>query len=149
MPDPGGGSADAAVSGVALAMLSAGTFGTSGIFASVLLSAGWSPAAVAIARLGGAAVLLTVPAVVQLRGRWALLRREAGRGVLYGLAIACGQLSYFNAIESIPIGLAVGEVAVVLGASSCRSPGRVASPGCRRCPQVAGCRRMSRRGARR
>jgi drug/metabolite transporter (DMT)-like permease len=62
---------------------------------------------VAIARLGGAAVLLTVPAVVELRGRWALLRREAGRIVIYGLAIACGQLFYFNAIESIPIGLAV------------------------------------------
>jgi drug/metabolite transporter (DMT)-like permease len=52
-------------------------------------------------------VLLTVPAVVQLRGRWALLRRAAGRVVIYGLAIACGQLFYFNAIESIPIGLAV------------------------------------------
>ena len=61
----------------------------------------------AIARLGGAAVLLTVPAVVRLRGRWALLPREAGRAVLYGLAIACGQLFYFNALESIPIGLAV------------------------------------------
>src|ERR1700691_5552297 len=109
MPDPGGGSArpGAAASGVALAVLSAGTFGTSGIFASVLISAGWSPAAVAIARLGGAAVLLTVPAVVQLRGGWALLRRDASRVVIYGLAIACGQLFYFNAIESIPIGLAV------------------------------------------
>jgi threonine/homoserine efflux transporter RhtA len=88
-------------------VLSAGTFGTSGIFASVLISAGWSPAAVAIARLGGAAVLLTVPAAVQLRGRWALLRRESARIVTYGLAIACGQLSYFYALESIPIGLAV------------------------------------------
>jgi threonine/homoserine efflux transporter RhtA len=38
----------------------------------------------------------------------ALLRREAGRVVLYGLvAIAGGQLCYFNAIESVPIGLAV------------------------------------------
>jgi drug/metabolite transporter (DMT)-like permease len=109
MPDPGDGSArpGAAASGLALAVLSAGTFGTSGTFAAALFSAGWSPAAVAIARLGGAAVLLTVPAVVQLRGRWALLRRETGRVVIYGLAIACGQLFYFNAIESIPIGLAV------------------------------------------
>jgi drug/metabolite transporter (DMT)-like permease len=109
MRDPGDGSArpGAAAGGVALAVLSAGTFGTSGIFASVLISAGWSPAAVATARLGGAAVLLTAPAVAQLRGRWALLRREAGRVVIYGLAIACGQLFYFNAIESIPIGLAV------------------------------------------
>jgi drug/metabolite transporter (DMT)-like permease len=89
-------------------MLSAGTFGTSGIFASALITAGWSPAAAAIARLGGAAFLLAVPAALQLRGRWGLLRREAGRVVVYGLvAIAGGQLCYFNAIESIPIGLAV------------------------------------------
>ena len=96
-------------------MLSAGTFGTSGIFASVLISAGWSPAAVAIARLGGAAVLLTVPAVVQLRGRWALLRRDASRVVIYGLAIACGQLFYFNAIESIPIGCGWSAVSGLAG----------------------------------
>jgi drug/metabolite transporter (DMT)-like permease len=94
--------------GIALALLSAGTFGTSGIFASALITAGWSPAAAAIARLGGAAFLLAVPAALQLRGRWGLLRREAGRVVVYGLvAIAGGQLCYFNAIESIPIGLAV------------------------------------------
>jgi drug/metabolite transporter (DMT)-like permease len=45
---------------------------------------------------------------VQLRGRWTLLRREAGRVMIFGLvAMAGGQLFYFNAIESIPIGLAV------------------------------------------
>ena len=93
---------------MALAVLSAGTFGTSGIFASALISTGWSPAAAAIARLGGAALLLTIPAAVQLRGRWTLLRREAGRVMIFGLvAMAGGQLCYFNAIESIPIGLAV------------------------------------------
>jgi drug/metabolite transporter (DMT)-like permease len=93
---------------MALAVLSAGTFGTSGVFASALISAGWSPAAAVIARLGGSAVLLAVPAAVQLRGRWGLLRREAGRVLTFGLvAMAGGQLFYFNAIESIPIGLAV------------------------------------------
>ena len=110
MTDPGRGTArsGAAAAGIALAVLSAGTFGTSGIFASALISTGWSPAAVAIARLGGSAVLLGVPAVLQLRGRWALLRRQAGIVVVYGVvAIAGGQLCYFNAIESIPIGLAV------------------------------------------
>ena len=110
MTDPGRGTTRSgpAAAGIALAVLSAGTFGTSGIFASALISTGWSPAAVAIARLGGSAVLLTVPAVLQLRGRWALLRRQAGTVVVYGVvAIAGGQLCYFNAIESIPIGLAV------------------------------------------
>ena len=126
-----------AAAGTALAVLSAGTFGTSGIFGSALISSGWSPAAAAIARLAGAAFLLTVPAVVQLRGRWALLRREAGKVLIYGLvAIAGGQLFYFNAIESIPIGLAVlleylGVVLVVgwLWAVRGQRPGRLTVAG--------------------
>jgi drug/metabolite transporter (DMT)-like permease len=136
-PGDGGVRSDAAATGIALAVLSAGTFGTSGIFASALISAGWSPAAAAIARLGGAAILLAVPAVVQLRGRWALLRREAGKVVIYGLvAMAGGQMFYFNAIESIPIGLAVlleylGAVLVVgwLWAIRGQRPGRLTVAG--------------------
>jgi drug/metabolite transporter (DMT)-like permease len=89
-------------------MLSAGGFGTSGIFASALIGSGWSPAAATMARLVAPAVLLAVPAVLQMRGRWALLRREASRVVIYGLvAVVGGQLFFFNAIVSIPIGTAV------------------------------------------
>jgi drug/metabolite transporter (DMT)-like permease len=119
-----------ATAGIALAVLSASTFGTSGIFASALISAGWSPAAAAIGRLGGAAFLLAIPAAVQLRGRWTLLRREAGRVMILGLvAMAGGQLFYFSAIESIPIGLAVlleylGVVLVVANRSCRRWPWR-------------------------
>jgi drug/metabolite transporter (DMT)-like permease len=122
---------------MALAVLSAGTFATSGIFASALITAGWSPAAAAIARLGGAAVLLTIPALVQVRRRWGLLRREAGRVLIFGLvAMAGGQLCYFNAIESIPIGLAVlleylGVVLVAgwLWAVHAQRPGRLTAAG--------------------
>jgi drug/metabolite transporter (DMT)-like permease len=126
-----------AAAGITLAMLSAGTFGTSGISASALISHGWSPAAAAIARLGGAAVLLAVPAVLQLRGQWALLRRQAGIVVIYGLvAIAGGQLCYFDAIESVPVGLAVlleylGVVLVAgwLWAVRGQRPGRLTAAG--------------------
>jgi hypothetical protein len=53
------------------------------------------------------AFLLAIPAVVPLRGRWGLLRQGAGRVMIFGLvAMAGGQLFYFNAIESIPIGWA-------------------------------------------
>jgi drug/metabolite transporter (DMT)-like permease len=110
MTGPAGGSVrrGRAAAGIAVAVVSAATFGTSGIFASALISSGWSPAAAALARLGGSALLLAIPAGVQLRGRWVLLRRNAGRIMIYGLvAIAGGQLCYFNAIESIPVGLAV------------------------------------------
>jgi drug/metabolite transporter (DMT)-like permease len=94
--------------GLALAVLSAGTFGTSGTFASSLIGAGWSPAAAVTIRIAVSALVLTVPALLQLRGRWALLRRGAGRVAAYGLiAVAGCQLFYFNAIQRMPVGVAL------------------------------------------
>ena len=94
--------------GLALALLSAATFGTSGTFASALIGAGWSPGAAVLTRIAVAALILTVPALVQLRGGWALLRRGAGRAAAYGLfAIAAPQLCYFNAVARIPVGVAL------------------------------------------
>jgi drug/metabolite transporter (DMT)-like permease len=100
---PGPGS-----TGLALAVLSAATFGTSGTFASSLITAGWSPAAAVATRIAAAALILTIPALVQLRRRWALLRRAAGRVAAYGLiAVAAPQLCYFNAVARIPVGVAL------------------------------------------
>ena len=100
-PAPGSG-------GLALAVLSAATFGTSGAFASALIDAGWSPAAAVLARLVTAALMLTIPALIQLRGRWALLRRNAGKVAAYGLiAVAGCQFFYFNAIAKMPVGVAL------------------------------------------
>ena len=94
--------------GLTLAVLSAATFGTSGAFASSLIEAGWSPAAAVITRVAVAAAVLTVPALVQLRGRWSLLRRGAGRAAAYGLVAVGGcQLFYFNAIARMPVGVAL------------------------------------------
>ena len=94
--------------GLALAVLSAATFGTSGAFASSLIQAGWSPGAAVITRIAVAAAVLTVPALIQLRGRWSLLRRGAGRAAAYGLVAVAGcQLFYFNAIQRMPVGVAL------------------------------------------
>jgi drug/metabolite transporter (DMT)-like permease len=94
--------------GLALAVLSAATFGTSGTFASALIDSGWSPAAAVLARIAAAALMLTVPAVIQLRGRWSLLRRGAGKVAAYGLiAVAGCQFFYFNAIARMPVGVAL------------------------------------------
>ena len=94
--------------GLALALLSAAAFGTSGTFAAALIDAGWSPGAAALARIAIAAVILTVPAVVQLRGQWGLLRRSASRVTVYGLlAVAGAQWCYFNAVARIPVGVAI------------------------------------------
>jgi drug/metabolite transporter (DMT)-like permease len=94
--------------GLALAVVSAATFGTSGTFAASLIDAGWSPAAAVLARIAVAALVLTVPAMLQLRGRWGLLRRGAPQVAAYGLiAVAGCQLFYFNAIEHMPVGVAL------------------------------------------
>ena len=94
--------------GLTLAVLSAATFGTSGAFASSLIEAGWSPAAAVITRVAVAAAVLTIPALIQLRGRWSLLLRGAGRAAAYGLVAVAGcQLFYFNAIERMPVGVAL------------------------------------------
>jgi drug/metabolite transporter (DMT)-like permease len=89
-------------------VLSAATFGTSGAFATSLLHAGWSPAAAVLIRIAVSALILTVPAAVQLRGRWALLRRGAWRIAAFGLVAVAGcQLFYFNAIQRMPVGVAL------------------------------------------
>jgi drug/metabolite transporter (DMT)-like permease len=95
-------------SGLALAVLSAATFGTSGIFASSLIDAGWSPAAAVLSRAVFSALVLTIPAVAQLRGRWELLRRGAARAIAFGVVAVAGcQLCYFNAIARMPVGVAL------------------------------------------
>ena len=105
--------------GLGLAVLSAGTFGTSGTFADSLIKAGWSPAAAVTVRISLSAMFLTIPALISLRGRWALLRRDGRRVAAYGLiAVAGCQLFYFNALQSIPVGVALlleylGSVLVV------------------------------------
>jgi drug/metabolite transporter (DMT)-like permease len=105
--------------GLGLAVLSAGTFGTSGTFADSLIRAGWSPAAAVTVRISLSALFLTIPALIALRGRWARLRRDAPRVAAYGLlAVAGCQLFYFNALQSIPVGVALlleylGSVLVV------------------------------------
>lgn len=93
--------------GLALAVLSGATFGTSGSFASSLIDAGWTPGAAVIARVVIAAVLLTVPALVQLRSRRVSIR-AARTVVLYGVfAVAVAQLCYFNAVSHLSVAVAL------------------------------------------
>ena len=95
-------------SGIAIGLMSAAAFGTSGTFGTSLIGAGWSPAGAVLARVSIAALVLTGPALVQLRGRWALLRRWGWRTVAYGfIGVATCQLGYFNAISRMPVGIAL------------------------------------------
>ena len=94
--------------GIGFALLSAATFSTSGSFARSLLDAGWTPAAAVTVRISVAALLLAVPAIVSLHGRWHLIRRDPFTLALYGVvAFAGGQLCYFNAVKHISVGVAL------------------------------------------
>ncbi len=94
--------------GFILALLSAATFGTSGTFASALIDAGWSPGAAVTVRISVAALILAVPAIVLLRGRWTVLRRNLGMVSIYGLVAVAGcQVAYFNAVQHLSVGVAL------------------------------------------
>ena len=107
-------------SGLVLAVISAATFGTSGALAASLLRAGWTPGAAVTVRIGVAALVLTVPALLQMRGRWRDLRRGAPTVVVYGLgAVTAAQLCFFQAVAHLSVGVALlleylGTVLVVL-----------------------------------
>jgi drug/metabolite transporter (DMT)-like permease len=94
--------------GLALALVSAAAFSTSGSFAGSLIATGWTPGAAVIGRLVLAALVLTVPAVLALRGRWSLLRTRARTVAVYGaLAVAGAQYAYFNAVSHLSVGVAL------------------------------------------
>ncbi|WP_018157154.1 EamA family transporter [Demetria terragena] len=99
---------DRARLGLPLAIVSAAAFGTSGAFAKALFTGGWSPLAAVTARIGIAAIVLAIPAMIAMNGRWHLLRRNTGTVALYGLAGVAGiQLLYFLAIERLSVGVAL------------------------------------------
>jgi drug/metabolite transporter (DMT)-like permease len=94
--------------GLGMALVSAATFGTSGSFASSLLTAGWSAGAAVTVRVVIAAVALTIPALFALRGHVDQLRRGGRTVAVYGIvAVAGAQLCFYNAIEHLPVAVAL------------------------------------------
>jgi drug/metabolite transporter (DMT)-like permease len=106
--------------GLGLALLSAITFGTSGTLASGLLETGWSAGAAVLVRIAVAAVVVLPFGVRSLRGRWGMLRGNAGLVATYGvMAVAGAQLCYFLAVTRMQVGPALmieyAAPAVVVG----------------------------------
>jgi drug/metabolite transporter (DMT)-like permease len=90
--------------GLLLAVISATSFGLSGALATGLLANGWSPGAIVLCRIAVAALALSPFALVALRGRWRLLRAQAGQVLLYGvLAVAGAQFCYFAAVATMDV----------------------------------------------
>ncbi|WP_214406669.1 EamA family transporter [Pseudonocardia lacus] len=94
--------------GLLWAVASASSFGLSGSLARGLMDAGWSSAAAVVVRLLVGAVVLVPLALRHLRGRWSVLRRNAGLITAYGLVAVAGcQLAYFNAVAHMQVGVAL------------------------------------------
>ena len=91
-----------------LAVLSAAAFGTSGTFVKPLFDAGWTPGAGSLVRTLAAGLILLVPTLRTMRGRWASIRRQWVGIVVFGaIGIAGTQTSYFVAVSRIPVGTAL------------------------------------------
>jgi len=94
--------------GLGFAALAAASFGMSGVLATGLMDAGRSPAALVLCRVAVGALVLLGPALAALRGRWHLLRANAGLLTAYGLVAVAGcQLAYFNAVDRLPVAIAL------------------------------------------
>jgi drug/metabolite transporter (DMT)-like permease len=93
---------------LALALVSASSFGLSGSLARSLLDLGWSPAAVVATRVAGAFLILLIPCLVLVRRIGLPTRGQALRMLAYGVvAIALAQLCYFSAVQYLSVGVAL------------------------------------------
>ncbi|RIX27541.1 EamA family transporter [Amnibacterium setariae] len=91
--------------GLPLAVLAAFAFGVGGPFVRPLLESGWSSTAAVLCRCLGTVLVLAIPALVLLRGRWSVLRRNAWTIVAYGaFAVAGVQLLFYSAITRMSVG---------------------------------------------
>ena len=94
--------------GVVLAVAAAASFGISGPLLKPMMSAGWSPTALVIARSAIAAAVLLVPALLALRGRWASLWRGRRQVAALGLiGVAASQLAFAQSVRTLPVGTAI------------------------------------------
>lgn len=96
------------IGGVGIALISSALFGLSGSFAKALLDAGWSPAAAVTVRMSVAALVLAIPTMLVMRGKWSLAARNWKSILLFGLfGVAACQFFYFQAVERLDVGVAL------------------------------------------
>ena len=95
-------------SGLLLALVSAASFGLSGALARGLFDTGWTAGAVVLVRLGLGTLAVAPFALMDLRGRWHVLRSHAGLVLLYGaVPMALAQFAYFSAVARMAVGPAL------------------------------------------
>ena len=95
-------------SALAVALLSSAVFGLSGSFAKSLLDTGWTSTSAVAVRMGGAALVLLVPALIALHGRWHQVRENWKTILAFGfIGVAGCQFFYFNAVARLSVGVAL------------------------------------------
>lgn len=96
------------IPGLWIALFSSAVFGISGSFASSLLEAGWSSGAAVAARMFGAFLVLLVPAVLALRGRWSSVLSNWKPILLFGVfGVGVCQFAFFQAVGRLSVGVAL------------------------------------------
>lgn len=94
--------------GLAVALLSSAVFALSGSFAKSLLETGWTSTSAVAVRMGGAALVLLVPALIALRGNWYQVRENWKTILAFGfIGVAGCQFFFFNAVERLSVGVAL------------------------------------------
>lgn len=95
-------------SGLALAVTSAVSFGLSGAMAAGLYATGWTAGSAVLTRIVIAAVVLVVPGLRAIGGRFEVIAANWRRIVAYGvLAVTGSQLCYFYAVSRLPVSVAL------------------------------------------
>jgi len=94
--------------GFALALISAAAFGTAGAFGKSLLDTGWSPVAAVAVRVAIGSLVLLVPTMMVMRGKWHTLRRGWPSVVIFGVfGVGVAQVAFYQAVQYIPVGVAL------------------------------------------
>lgn len=126
------------VLGFASLLLSTFFFAVAGPVAKVLYGIGWTPGSVVVLRLTGAAIILLMPTLFALRGRWAEVRRSWRTVVAYGIVSMAGvQAFFFLALEHLSVAVAIllemmGAPLIIVGwlwLRTARRPGPLTSLG--------------------
>lgn len=94
--------------GIAAGLLAASAFAASGPFVKPLLTAGWTPGAAVLARIGVATALLAGPALWLVRGRLGVVAAEWRLVLAFGaMGVAGCQAFYFAAVDRLPVAVAL------------------------------------------
>ncbi len=96
------------MAGLAIGLLSALSFASSGSFMKPLMEAGWSLGATLLLRMGGAALILAPVLIVTIRRRPGFLRKQGLLIIAFGLTGVAGcQIFYFAALQRMPVAMAL------------------------------------------